>query len=183
MGEKAATNEVISKLVSALGDESEDVRMDACRALGKIGEKAATNEVISKLAVLVKDKFSVSRVAVDAMSNIISSSVGITHLDPQIIADVCLSERGSRCLKNISVKELIDMFFICKKPEWLSVVTHLMLLQGFALTATKDKLLIYDKQEPFELSVPSLELGQQLIDALNDRAKRLHLFFEMLPEV
>ena len=33
MGEKAATNEVISKLVGALGDESEDVRWNACEAL------------------------------------------------------------------------------------------------------------------------------------------------------
>jgi hypothetical protein len=40
IGEKAATNEVIAKLVSALGDKSKHVRGDACRALGNIGEKA-----------------------------------------------------------------------------------------------------------------------------------------------
>jgi HEAT repeat protein len=49
MGEKAATNEVISKLVSALGDKSDYVRGSACEAVGQMGEKAATNEVISKL--------------------------------------------------------------------------------------------------------------------------------------
>ena len=37
MGEKAATNEVITKLVSALGDQSEYVRSSACEALGKDG--------------------------------------------------------------------------------------------------------------------------------------------------
>jgi hypothetical protein len=58
-----------------------------------------------------------------------------------------------------------------------------MLLQGAALRATKNKLLMYDRKEPFELSVPSIELGQQLIDALTDQAKRLHLFSEMKSEV
>ena len=56
IGEKAATNEVITKLVSALGDQSEDVRMSACEALGQIGEKAATNEVITKLASALGDQ-------------------------------------------------------------------------------------------------------------------------------
>jgi hypothetical protein len=56
MGEKAATNEVISELVSALGDESEYVRSSVCEVLGKMGEKAATNEVISKLASALGDE-------------------------------------------------------------------------------------------------------------------------------
>ena len=56
MGEKAATNEVITKLVSALGDQSEYVRRDACEALGKMGEKAATNEVITKLVSALGDQ-------------------------------------------------------------------------------------------------------------------------------
>jgi HEAT repeat protein len=56
MGEKAATNEVITKLVSALGDQSHVVRMSACSALVKMGEKAATNEVITKLVSALGDK-------------------------------------------------------------------------------------------------------------------------------
>ena len=57
MGEKAATNEVISKLVSALGDE----RLDGSDGMHvklsvKIGEKAATNEVISKLVSALGDE-------------------------------------------------------------------------------------------------------------------------------
>jgi HEAT repeat protein len=56
IGEKAATNEVISKLVSALGDENAGVRVDACQALENIGEKAATNEVISKLVSALGDE-------------------------------------------------------------------------------------------------------------------------------
>jgi hypothetical protein len=56
MGEKAATNEVITKLVGALGDQSDDVRKGACEALGKMGEKAATNEVITELVSALGDK-------------------------------------------------------------------------------------------------------------------------------
>jgi hypothetical protein len=68
MGEKAATNEVISKLVSALDDESEWVRESACEALGEMGEKAATNEVISKLVRALGDQSeSVRENACDAL--------------------------------------------------------------------------------------------------------------------
>jgi HEAT repeat protein len=183
MGEKTAATEVISKLVNALGDGSEDVRAIACNALGEMGEKAATTEVISKLFVLVKEECAVSYEAADAMGNMMSSSVLIAQFEPQTILDLCLSKHGSRCLKNVSVNELVDIFFSTKRPEWLSLVTHLMLLQGAALRATKNKLLMYDRKEPFELSVPSIELGQQLIDALTDQAKRLHLFSEMKSEV
>ena len=56
IGEKAATNEVISQLVKALRDEKEIVRRDACIALGKIGETAATNEVISQLVKALRDE-------------------------------------------------------------------------------------------------------------------------------
>jgi len=56
MGEKAATNEVIEKLVSALEDKHYSVRYSACRALGKMGEKAATNEVIEKLVSALGDQ-------------------------------------------------------------------------------------------------------------------------------
>jgi hypothetical protein len=56
MGEKAATNEVITKLVSVLADQSEDVRGNACSALGNMGEKAATNEVITKLVNALGDQ-------------------------------------------------------------------------------------------------------------------------------
>jgi hypothetical protein len=56
MGEKAATNEVITKLVSALGDENDYVRGNAWEALGKMGEKAATNEVITKLVSALGDE-------------------------------------------------------------------------------------------------------------------------------
>jgi HEAT repeat protein len=56
MGEKAATNEVITKLVSALGDQSDGVRGNACYALGKMGEKAAMDEVITKLVSALGDE-------------------------------------------------------------------------------------------------------------------------------
>ena len=49
IGEKAATNKVISTIVSALGNQSAEVRWSACSALGQMGAKAATNEVISEL--------------------------------------------------------------------------------------------------------------------------------------
>jgi hypothetical protein len=56
MGEKAATNNVINGLVTALGDENDHVRRTACEALGKIGEKAPTNDVINGLVTVLRDE-------------------------------------------------------------------------------------------------------------------------------
>ena len=53
--EKAATSEVITALVTAMGDENDSVRWYACRALGALGEKAATTEVIAALVTAMSE--------------------------------------------------------------------------------------------------------------------------------
>jgi HEAT repeat protein len=55
MGEKAATNEVINRLLLLLSDANHSVRSSACEALWNMGEKAATNEVINRLLILLGD--------------------------------------------------------------------------------------------------------------------------------
>jgi hypothetical protein len=42
MGEKAATNEVINRLLLLLGDTNDTIRLNACETLGKMGEKAVS---------------------------------------------------------------------------------------------------------------------------------------------
>ena len=57
MGEKAATSEVISELVSvALIDKDWSVSRRASLAVGAVGKKAATSEVINKLVSALNDK-------------------------------------------------------------------------------------------------------------------------------
>ncbi|CAF4946115.1 unnamed protein product, partial [Rotaria sp. Silwood1] len=55
MDEKAATSEVINRLISALGDSNDHVRWSACQALGNMGEKAATSEAINRLISALGD--------------------------------------------------------------------------------------------------------------------------------
>ena len=55
LGEKAATSEIISRLVISLGDSDNNVRGSACEALGRLGEKAATTEVINQLVSSLGD--------------------------------------------------------------------------------------------------------------------------------
>ena len=55
MGDKAATDEIISLLVNAIKDGNKFVRSNACFALGKMNEKAAIDEVISKLFCALED--------------------------------------------------------------------------------------------------------------------------------
>jgi HEAT repeat protein len=180
MGEKAGTNEVIGKLVSALGDERNYVRVSACQALGKMGEKAGTNEVISKLvAVMNSDDRLFFNEYANAVKNILSSIAIVRQLDPKLIVDLCLSEAGLYCLENVPVDELIDIFLTTKIVGLLSRISVFMLRQGAAMTTTEDKLVLYDRKEPSERAVSSLELRQQLIEAFTNQAKRLHLDYQL----
>ena len=56
IGGKAATNEVISKLVCALEDQSASVRSSACEALESMDKKVVTSEVIIKLVCALEDQ-------------------------------------------------------------------------------------------------------------------------------
>jgi len=178
MGEKAATNEVISKLVSALRDKSERVRQYACEALGNMGEKAATNEVMNNLVVLMNDKRDfVSARAPNAIKNILNSCAILRQLDPKIILNLYLSERGFDCLWNVSLDQLIDSLLTSKKPEWSSLVTLFAIRDGVAVTDTGGEFVVYDRKEPSDPFVPILELRQQLIHDFTHQAKQFHLDF------
>jgi HEAT repeat protein len=177
IGEKAATNEVISKLMSALGDESEDVRESACEAVRIIGEKAATNEVISKLVVLINSGTDyVPFIAAKAVGDILRTFTVKTQLAPNIMSDLCFCKFASECLRNISAEQLVNFFLTTNNPEeWLSAVTQLTLPFEVAVTVTADKVVIYGTKEPLEVSIqPSLRA--RLVEALTDQAKRLHLY-------
>ncbi|CAF1192866.1 unnamed protein product [Adineta steineri] len=52
---KAATNEIIHRLINLLDDTNNEVRKRACYTLGRMGDKAATNEVIHRLIHLLDD--------------------------------------------------------------------------------------------------------------------------------
>jgi HEAT repeats len=180
MGEKAATNEVISKLVSALGDESEYVRGNACSALGQMGEKAATNEVFTNLAYLINNDGSwVSYEAANAGGNILSSCAVIIQLDPNIITGFGLSINVSNCFKNVSEEEIIKFSFNTENLSWLPTVSYIALVKGVTIIAIEDKIVIYNSKEPIELSGPSGDISLKLIETFTDQRNRLHLYFDM----
>jgi hypothetical protein len=176
MGEKAATNEVITKLLSAVGDKSERVRENACEALEKMGEKAATNEVISQLVVVMNNDSSYwSFHAANAVKIILSSPAVVKQLDPTIVAEVCLCRYVPHCLENISEDELINVYLMIKNPNLARTLFQLILWRGAAITAVENKIVVYGKTEPVELSIPTLVLRQQLIKTFTYERKQLHL--------
>ena len=174
------TNEDISSLVNAPGDVNGYVRYYACEALGNISEKTATNKIISDLiGIINKDHYVISKRAAETVSNMITSSFDLTQLDLQLISDVCLSKHGSICSKNLSIEQLINIYFATKNTEYLSVIYLFALLQGIAMTTHQNKLIIYSMKQPFEIAIPSIELGQHLRQFFIGEAKRLHLDVRM----
>jgi hypothetical protein len=179
MGAKAATNEVISKLVSALADESSQVRFHACSALGKMGEKAAKNEVIWKLSnIIEKGSSGEPSNAAKAVEQILGSAAAVGQLKPHIIARFPLSEYTARYFRNISEDEAIKLCFESKNASWLPAAARLVLLKGFAVACIEGKVLIYGSKEPIELNDPGGDFSQKLIESFTDQRNKLYLSFD-----
>jgi hypothetical protein len=150
-----------------------------------MGEKAATNEVITELMIVMNfgslDGVADSQ-AVYAIGNILRSSVVIKQLAPKVVADLCLSRYASDCFKNISADDLINVFFTTKDSDWLPAVTRVALLKRVAIAVTENKVVLYDKTEPVELSFPHSELRERFIEAFIDQEKRIQLCAEITLE-
>jgi hypothetical protein len=149
---------VITKLVSALGDESEDVRSCACQTLGKIGEKVATNEVIAKIMTMRAGDRALSYKAANAIDGILRSSVSIIELDPKLILQLCSTKNESECLRNVLIHEVIKKIFDTQNPDWLPVLAHITFQKGAALLITEETLTVHNKTEPVLLHIQNLKI-------------------------
>ncbi|CAF4058859.1 unnamed protein product [Adineta steineri] len=179
IGEKAATNEVVTKLAIALEDKSSFVRMSAYNALKKMGEKAATIEVITKLMDIRDADGQLSFEAAYAIDGILYASTLILGLGPKLLLKLCVDGRQLQCLKNISVDVLIRKFFDAHDADWLLTAIEITVLKGAAVSVNDDKLMVYDKGELIELWAPNLKLYNELIEALTNKAKALHLYLDI----
>jgi len=61
LGEKAATREVMLRLLQLFRDSAYDVRKSAASALGRLGTKAATPEVAGLLVAVLDDSYYYTR--------------------------------------------------------------------------------------------------------------------------
>ena len=100
IGEKAANDDVMNKLMAALQDESSDIRASACSALRKMGEKATATGVINSLMTALEDaNESVRRESCEALGEI-SKKVTINDVRNRIVAalgDKSTSVRQKAC--------------------------------------------------------------------------------------
>ncbi|CAF1390878.1 unnamed protein product [Didymodactylos carnosus] len=121
MGQKAATNEVINKLLSLLDHTNVGVRMSACDILGEIGERAATDEVINKLLILLDDRddsviskacYALAKMGEKAMSHEVINrlSILLDDRDPVVRRHACdaLAKMG----KKVATDEVINRLSI-----------------------------------------------------------------------
>ncbi|CAF1232750.1 unnamed protein product [Adineta steineri] len=174
IGGKAATDEVITELINALEDKSKEVRLAACGGLEKIGEKAATKELITKL-VDMHDNGNLPFQVANAIDGILHSSAVLIDFGPILIFKLCMRGRRLKCLKIISLDELIRKFFVTQNADWLSTAIVITFLKGVAVSINEGKLMVYDNGEPIELRAPNLKLYNELIEAFTKEAKGLHL--------
>ena len=72
----------------------------------------------------------------------------------------------------------MEHFFHSVNLDWIPFVARLALLKGWALAAMENEVVVYGIKEPLPTSMHSLDLHENLINALIDQGERLHLYFE-----
>jgi hypothetical protein len=110
MGERAATNEVINRLLLLLGDTNAPVRRSAFKALGKMGERAANNEVINRLLRLLgHTDYWVRRDSCEALNK--SGEIAAISNVLEVLLDAgCVNEFGMRDIIDERTEEMFDWF-------------------------------------------------------------------------
>jgi hypothetical protein len=182
MGVKETRNVWISKIVSALGDESDDVKRNGVGVVWRIGEKAWTTEVVSELLVIIKGRHvNPWDEAAEIVKNILSSSLMNTQLGPRIPSDLCLCIDGFYCFEKVSEDQLIDCIFTAENPDF-TVFSQFAFWKQVGVTVTEDEVVLYGENEPLKQRIVSLQRRYELIKAFSDQAKRLHLYFDMPSE-
>ncbi|CAF1111067.1 unnamed protein product [Adineta steineri] len=140
-----------------------------------MGEKVATNEAITKLVNTCDDGLVLSSAAKDAIDGFFHSSAVMIASGPMLISKLCTFEGQLKCLKNVSLYELIRKFFDTQDADWLLPMIEIALQKGAAVSINEDKLMVYDNGEPKELRAPNLKLHNELIEAFINKAQALHL--------
>jgi hypothetical protein len=148
-----------------------------------MGEKVATNEIIEKvIRIMNDDNFALNRTIINAAENFLSTPSVIKQLSPNIVEDLCLSTDAYMWLKNTSEYMLIDVFVTTQNSNWLPAVSKLALSKMVAVTVAENKVVLYDKTEPVEISFPNPELRQRFIEAFLNQRARLRLCPKIPPE-
>ncbi|CAF1303259.1 unnamed protein product [Didymodactylos carnosus] len=191
VGEKAATNEVLKRLVVALGDQNCNVTRGAYNALRKMGEKAAASEGIQKLVVALGHEDSWVRLyaceALGKMGEKAATSEAINRL----VTTLGDSKYGVREAAGRAVEKVLGWFWAERQLDakhvsegvgsmsiGKSVNSRFLwsweVLKGSAVTVSGNKIMIYGSSEPLEIHVSSAKLAQALAKACHEQAEKVH---------
>jgi HEAT repeat protein len=120
MGEKAAKDHVISKLVPLYESLSWRIRRDVCKILGNMGEKAANDDEINMLTTAVKDARSdVRESACEALGKICEKDIR-----KDVIMVLIRAVKDEECNVRVSACEALGK--ICKKDIRKDVIMVLI---------------------------------------------------------
>lgn len=177
---KTATAEWIDQLVRNLENQSEVVKEYVCDGLAEIGKNSKDDEVIIKLVTIVNSNRLKPEQSAEILKHISSSHITIKNVDPRIVKELCRTEHNAlNCFKDVLETNLIKQLLETKDPNWLPVVTQLVLFKGIAIVPSESKLIVYGKAEPCELHIDGRDSCKPLIEALTKQAKQLQLFLEI----
>ncbi|CAF4930996.1 unnamed protein product, partial [Rotaria socialis] len=171
MGEKAATRQVIDRLVVALCDQKDQVQRSACSALGAMGEKAATSQVIDRLVVALGDRVQGIR-STDLKGA--SALLKLFSYAQQWLADADVREAEGMQKSNVydgidemSLK-IFQLLIHTRDWRWLAVFVECCLMEEIAVMIIGDRVIMHFEWATVETRIKNSELLSELCKAFDD---------------
>lgn len=183
MGEKAATNAVINRLVIALRNENASVILRAGEALCSMGKQAATSEIIHRLLEGLQN----SR---DWMRFCFSETVGtlMKHALTINTAHKLSAEESQKFFQvnsaissdGINSVEALKRWAQGEGRVWGQIGCLAGLIEGIAITCCSNTIVIYDNDEPKCLELIDIDMVEELMHIFNEQdGNALRSFFRI----
>ena len=169
MGEKAATSRVVSALIHSSDGEGSCGKYTVCGVLTEMGRKTVKGETISKqVSIVHEDKYDMGDwKAADLLEFVLAAYPAVEGLDSKEIAQVNASVRRNEniSLAHLLPGQLVKVFFKSRNEMWLPLAWYVSLIQGFAVTAIGDRIVIHGVGDPVEIAVTECGLITKLISS------------------
>ena len=174
MGIEAASEKVFDDLINAIQHQDSHVRREAYKVLGKLGEKAATKCVIVSLVNSLHGKVNdrMNEWMAAALNGAMLSFSAIKELDSNVIVKLysCIRQLYFIEFTTMPSDQFVKVFLETGNDTWLPLVKYAARVQGIAITACDNKIIIYDKKDVVVIDTSKPELMKRFVNGLiNDR--------------
>ena len=177
VGAEVATEQMTATLVTGLDHSDVKIRLKTCELIETLNSGVATDEVVNGLSLSGRSGNTVEAFhASEALQRILIPSVGVAELSIATVEDLCsfMTEDGLNKLKVVPSDQYVEGFLSSESTRLLPVVVAGAIVEGSAVTMTKNTIVVYGTEKTVSLEARST-LRDEIVQAFVRQAEALHL--------